>query len=664
MNKRPTVYDALRTERRRLFVGRRAELDQVAVWLSESPRPTRVVTVSGPPGIGKTAFLQAVQDLADLYGARRLWVDGRLILARPLVLVEHLETARRRGWQVSHWETLDGRPSVVLVDNYEALLALDDWFRHWLVDWIPAEGMLWVLAARGDDWPAAWARDLAWHGRSWSFALGPLNAAEVAAFFAERSLPIPPEPVLKRLGGVPLALQIAADHATASASALSGQIAREVTEAVWKAADEPVVRQTLVLLSTVHRADDELVERVVGRPPLEFFEALARIAVVRADPAGLSIHDAYRAWVRGDARRRWPDEFARVQASAARVLADRLRRHRDAQTELAGHLITIIREMLPQDPRYADMTAEFDAPSTPARPEDRAYLHTFLEHWQHQPLPSRDGPALHRLLDAWTDAFPHLVRVYRYADGRPVAFFAPLLLMEATFGLVERYVGSPAEWLGEPAESLAVPFAQADTYFSGLLGVAPDVPRTELVGHIMRDGLTLLATGMRSLLLVGNPFLVQMLLSLGYRPRQPARPTPDAWMFYELDRRGRDFAAWLLETTGGLLASRSSSFDIRELRYALDHLHDTECLGQSTLARVLGWDGNRIQHELLHLLESPSPPFPLTAEEQDLLVRLYRFSLPPDRLAAEYHVSRATFYRRLSRALGALKAALVRTETD
>lgn len=659
----PSVYEVLRSRRRQHFVGRTAELGAVEAWFEGPARPTRVVAVSGPPGVGKTEFLQAIQDLAERYRARRLWVDARLAPPSPAGLVEHLESLRRNVWRAETWADPDGRPSLVLIDNYENLLHMDDWLRRLLLDWLPADEVLWIMAARG---PAlvSWTRDLAWGGRVSSVVLEPLSPAEVEEFLARRRARHLPASLVRRAHGLPLALQVLSEHAGEPEGMVSDLVGRQVTNAVWNAVSDTDVRRTLILLSTIHRADEELVEAVVGRAPVHFVDALTRVALVRIDPRGLSIHDAYRGWMRSDAKNRWPDEFARIQATAAQVLADRLHRRRDADSQfLAGSLMTLLREMLPQDPRYADLAAEFDAPPEPPEPEDRPYLHAFVDQWGPQPLPLRDLDRLHRLLDDWLDKFPKLVRVYRQTDRRPVAFFAPFLVSDATVDLIERHVGPLGDWLGEPADSLVRPFDRADTYFAGLVGIAArtDLPPTELVGLVMRDGLSLLAAGMRSLLMVGNPYLVQMLVGLGYRPRPPARPTPDDWQFYELDLRQRDFAAWLLEVTGGLLATQDHAFDIRDLRAALDHIQDIEALDRSNVGRAKGWDGRHLQEQLLRLLHHPSPPFPLIPEDQDLLARIYLPpTMPPERAAALYHVSRATLYRRLNRALAALKASLTR----
>src|SRR5215212_5753349 len=106
--------DVLESAREQCFVGRRAELAAFADALAgRSAR--RVLIVHGPGGIGKTTLVQEMRRRARSAGRTVLLLDGREIDPSP------------GGFRAA---AVPRPPSVLLVDAYEQIGAIDAWLRR------------------------------------------------------------------------------------------------------------------------------------------------------------------------------------------------------------------------------------------------------------------------------------------------------------------------------------------------------------------------------------------------------------------------------------------------------------------------------------------------------------------------------------------------------
>lgn len=117
----------LASHRRQRFVGRAAEIELFRACLDAESPAFAVLFVHGPGGIGKSSLLDAFAGLARRKRVRLVWLDARDLLPSPEAVRRGIDKALHnppRG---------DGRDgsvqTVVLLDSYERLAALDDWIR-------------------------------------------------------------------------------------------------------------------------------------------------------------------------------------------------------------------------------------------------------------------------------------------------------------------------------------------------------------------------------------------------------------------------------------------------------------------------------------------------------------------------------------------------------
>jgi hypothetical protein len=97
---------------------------------------------------------------------------------------------------------------------------------------------------------------------------------------------------------------------------------------------------------------------------------------------------------------------------------------------------------------------------------------------------------------------------------------------------------------------------------------------------------------------------------------------------------------------------------MEDLRAALNALDYPKRLSQNPIAIRLGLDGHDFSAQLRSRLRSRRPYEPMTLDDQQLLRSAFGEGEPPEAVAARLYLSRATYYRRVRRALERLAASL------
>jgi AAA ATPase domain len=183
------------------FVGRGAELARLGGLVEHEP-PLSVVLLHGPGGVGKSALMGELARRAGALGATTVAVEARELAP----LADELDRALAAA--------MAARRSLVLLDSWERLAALDGHLRRHVLPRLPADALV-VIASRqapGRSWFAA-----GWDHVVLDLPLGPLGADEADALLAARGV----EDAARRVaavawaGGSPLALVLAADAALA-----------------------------------------------------------------------------------------------------------------------------------------------------------------------------------------------------------------------------------------------------------------------------------------------------------------------------------------------------------------------------------------------------------------------------------------------------------------
>ncbi|BAS26910.1 ATP-binding protein [Limnochorda pilosa] len=677
-------------ERSCLFVGRAAELAALDQWLATAEAPTRVFYVTGMGGIGKSTLLLQMLERARHRGVTGVWIDGRACTPTPVGFLAYLGAILGLGGRptvdqvlASVLPTQPGGRFVWCVDNYEALQPLYGWLWESFLTGLPAVGQLLVVASR-QALTDPWRTDPGWRPRVRHMPLDSWTPAEAAEYLQRVGIPARQIGALVRgTGGQPLAVALAADAFPLHPEAVdqvTQEAARQVSAALLRETAGTRLEPLLDVLTVVPEADPELFRRVLEESPSgEHLLALARLSFVQALASGFRLHDVARQHLLADLRERDAERFRRLRRQAVQVLIRRLDTARkERRRSIAASLLTVCADTLPSDDAYATLSASFAGSLRTATPRDLPALHPLADGWGRQPFELRGGRRYRDLLTQVVERFPQGVRVVLGERGEPLAFLATVLLYDRSVALLDAVEpGALARHLPEEYHRLAtLPADAADTYLALMVGVTgsgqdssgPGLAEDELVGLLMRDGLAHLGEGARALLTATHPALQHLLGRLGFIERQDVKPPgasePPPGRLYELDLRGGRFGPWVLsfleETDGPAVGpGKTEALSAPALRNLLKAWHDPATWQLSPVPAVLHMDGPSLRAKFQKIFEGQErPPLPFTARDAELLRQTFVHERAPDLIASDLHLSRATYYRHLMRALERLAAAL------
>ncbi len=199
MGGRTTLASRIARLDRARFVGRRSELERLAGLFGEEPA-ANVVLLHGPGGIGKSTLLRELVRRGETAGWTTWTVEGRDLPPVPDALEDALAGARQAE-----------RPLLVL-DTYERMQAIDGYLRRGLLPSMPERTVV-LIAGRSAPDPG-W-RQAGWDTLTIAVEVGPLPDREARDLL--RAAGIEDEERARTLaawaGGSPLALTLAAEAA-------------------------------------------------------------------------------------------------------------------------------------------------------------------------------------------------------------------------------------------------------------------------------------------------------------------------------------------------------------------------------------------------------------------------------------------------------------------
>lgn len=355
----PPLSSRLSTLRRAHFVGRASELATFQAALTEPDLPFCALYVFGPGGVGKSSLLRAWGQAAGDAGAIVLNVDARNVTVSPGALTLAIRAAAIAAqpdlWQRERADELDvanlwrelaaahgARRTVVLIDTYELLGAIDDWVRDGLLSEMP-ENVLLVLGGRNAP-SSGWRSDPAWGTLIRPYSLRNMSAEEAVAYLRLRGVPEHQHTdVLAFTHGHPLALSLIADTAAQRpqdepfSPERMPDIIRTLLEQFVQRVPSPAHRAALEASALVRVMTEPLLSAMLSASEVqdaaddsahELFDWLRGLSFVESGPKGIFLHDLAREALGADVRWRNPDWYA--------TLHDRARRHysaRMAQTQ-------------------------------------------------------------------------------------------------------------------------------------------------------------------------------------------------------------------------------------------------------------------------------------------------------------------------------------------
>jgi predicted ATPase/class 3 adenylate cyclase len=179
------------------FVGRRGELAEATVLLEH----TRLLTISGPGGSGKTRFaIELVRGVLPSFPDGVFWVPLAALRDPRLVLQTAAQAVGARGQLARH---VSDKRVLILLDNFEQV-----------VDAAPDLSV--VLAECPNLTLVVTSREVLRIEGEREYALPSLGDDEGAALFCDRAQELPSQPILdlcRHLDGLPLAIELAAARA-------------------------------------------------------------------------------------------------------------------------------------------------------------------------------------------------------------------------------------------------------------------------------------------------------------------------------------------------------------------------------------------------------------------------------------------------------------------
>ena len=426
-----TLADRLAAARRAHFVGRAEERARFVRMLRGVAEPVWFLHGSG--GIGKSTLLRELAREAEACERIVIQLDARHVPATP------------EGWRqalaaVLHAEggCLPPPGSVLLVDTFEAIAALEPWLRDEELPRYPADVVV-VLAGRTPADPQ-WRLDAGWSAVAAVTRLLPWSEAEaqdyLAACLPGRAVPLH---LLAQGRGYPLLLALLADaerHGRGAALPATPEgeaLVRELLARFAVELEDRLRRSAFDLLIVARTVNLPMLSEVVDAAAAPALLGWLRtLPFVEAADLHVQVHDLVResfaaAWAARD-----PDEIGRLRLRAMQHTVRRLARvGSDETARLLKDWLFLMRHT--RAGPYLDQTAleshrldAMDPQVDPPRIEALAR--------------ARHGEAVVALVRHWLHAAPASFVVVRRHDG---AFAGALLVIELTRVSAEALAGDP-----------------------------------------------------------------------------------------------------------------------------------------------------------------------------------------------------------------------------
>lgn len=680
-----TLYEVVSRERSRRFVGREAELAVLESWLADPDPPTYVFAVTGMGGIGKSALLLRMSELVRHYGVREVWIDGRACNRTPRGLIDYLTATDSRftpakdgAVSIEVFLPRPGERTVWFVDDFEELEPLDGWLRERFFGAFPARGQLLVLASRRG-LSDGWLNDPGWKQRVHVLHLEPLTRQQSRTYLERAGVtPERIDQLLRHTRGLPLAVSIAADlinRGDVSLLEADWEELQTVNARLLLEAADSDLGAWLDVLTVVPEADAELLAAVSGKPvPADRLAELARLSFVLSTATGFRLHDVARHHLAADFRRRDPSGFERVRRRAVDFLLQRLdTAPRSQRHGIAATLLNVCADALPSAATYADLSISGNLVVQMANERYLPGIQRLLRGAGTQPILFDNPESYPRLMNRIVAEAPEWCRIVFDSEGQVVGFFVAVLLYRDSIALIED-IEPDAVRLHLPEEYdhfARLSADEADTYLAVMVAAEENHPEYrggELMGVIIRDGLARLGDGTRAILRTNRSDLEELLRMLGFTRYYPpeseeAKADPRRSRF-QLDLRHGRFGPWVLSLLEAMARKPAPTrpareFTVDDVRALLTDAHDADAWAASPVPRSVGIPAEELRAKVKHFLSGREPcPPPLTEYDAELLYKTYWRRIAADAVAAELHISRATYYRHLRRATERLQQAL------
>ncbi|MGW0637830.1 ATP-binding protein [Nocardia salmonicida] len=428
-----TVADRLRSARRRRFVGRTGEVELFRTALAADEPPFTVLFLHGPGGIGKSALLAEMVEIAALAGAATTRVDGRTVEPTPAGFRAAVGSSSEVG----------GSRRVLFVDTFERLAPLEEWLRETFLPTL-ATNVLVVIACRHS--PArAWLDDPGWTDLLRTISLRNLAPDDARAYLRVAAVPAEKhERMLALTHGHPLALSLLVDVLAQTAGELPAALveAPDAVRALLARFVDSVPsrrhRAALEVCAHVRFTTEALLRAALGESDCaDVFEWLRELAIIEPGPLGLAPHEIARDVLDADLRWRDPESYLdvhrRVRAHLIEVLEATTQQNRWPVADLV-----FLHRHNPSISAYWDWSTF-----------GRAFPDRYRAEWRESILAMtkrHQGPEQAELVDFWLARQPEQFVVVRGSGSAPIGYFCRLALHDATEAELAADPGTHAMW--------------------------------------------------------------------------------------------------------------------------------------------------------------------------------------------------------------------------
>ena len=668
----PTIGQLLNEEEERLFVGRGEELELFAAWLERAgPRP--LLNITGPGGIGKTALLAAYKRAADAAGRPSVAVDLAPMDAMPEFLLARLggstveEVAAR--WQ--------DEGSVALLDSVEPGTPAARFLQGLMESLTPEVP---VVAAGRYPMSSGHARHERWPFEVRTVELRGLLPEDARQYLLGRGIDDASlqKEILDAVGGLPLALSLAADLVTRFGvrrfpAAPEWRLAvQSLVQALVTEVDDPELKELLEVCAVVRQFDQDLLASVSGAAGTDAaFDRLSTLAVVRATPHGLAFHDDVRRILNEDLKWRRPERFGEIRNRAQAYYRERARSATpdERQWLLSERMYlwenAFIQSLLYRDAELAELSIDIPtvAEITDVIEVERRW-HVELVRPEFDIDPSYTVESHMESMDRLIRAPGARVRVIRDRTGRVQGFYLVIPVWKDTFSILsgEPVLGTlmDAYFTDEQRKDLPDRAEDSDMYYAIQAAALPDAPAAA-TGLALREMFSVIARSGLTLVSALRPEHQALLVALGFREVPGSLNTTWGddlgYQGFALDLRVTGVEPWIRAVLEGRPAPALSKEELAAaMTAALVGFNDPDTLSRSPLAAVVGPPDDPEIVETLRVSVEEALRVGMERSGLDGERALHAVELgyirtlgSHERAAEQLKVSRATFFRLLKR---------------
>jgi len=666
----PTIGQLLNEEEERLFVGRDDELELFRSWL-ERPGPRPLLNVTGPGGIGKTALLAAFKRAAESEGRPTLAVDLSMMDVTPAYLLNRLGGANVEE-VAARWEQ---EGSVALLDGVEPGTPAARFLQELLGSLTPDVP---VVAAGRYPMTSGHARHERWPFEVRTVELRGLAPADAQRYLVGRGVEEPSlqKEILDAVGGLPLALSLAADLVTRfgvrrfSAAPEWRMTVHSLVQTLLSDVNDPALQELLEVCAVVRQFDEDLLESVSSAGTGAAFDRLSTLTVVRATPQGLAFHDDVRRLLSEDLRWRRPERFKEIRNRAQEHYRARARTAtpEERQWLLSERMYlwenAFIQSYLYQDAELTELSVDVPSEAEILDVIEIERRHHELVRPEHKIDPAYTTELHMETMERLIRAPGGRLRVVRDRTGKVQGFNLMIPVWKDTYQILadEPTLGTLMQvyFTEEMRENLPGRPEDSDMYYTIQAATLPDAPPAAQ-GLVLRELFSVIARAGLTLATVLRPEHTALITALGFRPVPGSVNTNWGdhllWKGFVLDLRVTGVEPWIRAIMEGRPAPALSQAElVSAMAQALIAFHDDAALAESPLVSVVSAPGSaealaRLRLTLEEALRlgveraGPDGVRALRAVE----VGYIREIGSHERAAEHLNVSRATFFRLLKR---------------